>query len=45
MEGYQWGGGGENGENCTGNKKHNKYKSRQGMVKNSIGNGEAQELI
>ena len=31
---------------CTGNKNHNWYEqNRQGEVKNSIGNGEAKELI
>ena len=30
----------------TGNKKHNKYaQNKQGEVKNSIGNGEATELV
>ena len=45
MEGYQWDeGGGENGD--TGNKKHNwQVQNRQGEFKNSIGNGEATELI
>ena len=37
---------GENGGKGTGNKKHNRQpQSRQGEVKNSIGNGEAKELI
>ena len=46
MEGYQWGGGGENGGKDTGNKKHEwQVQNRQGEVKNSIGNGEAKELI
>ena len=48
MEGYQWreswrrGNGGKG----TGNKKHKWYvQNRQGEVKNSMGNGEAKELI
>ena len=37
---------GENGGKGTGNRKHNWYvQNRQGEVKNSIGNGEAKELI
>ena len=44
MEGYQQGGG--NGGKGTGNKKHKwKVQNRQREVKNSIGNGEAKELI
>ena len=39
-------GEGENGGNGTGNKKYNwQLENRQGEVKNSIGNGEAKELI
>ena len=35
-----------NGGNSTGNKKHNwQVHNRQGEIKNSIGNGEAKELI
>ena len=47
MEGYQQGGGrGENGEKGTGNKKHKmSAQNRQGEFKNSIGNGEAKELM
>ena len=41
--GREWG---ENGRKGTGNKKHKRYvKNRQGEVKNSVGNGEAKELI
>ena len=37
---------GENEEKGTGNKKHKwEVENRQGEVKNSIGNGEAKELI
>ena len=37
---------GKNGIKGTGNKKHNwQVQNRQGEVKNSIGNGEAKELI
>ena len=37
---------GENGEKGTGNKKHKcQVQNRQGRVKNSIGNGEAIELV
>ena len=37
---------GENGGNSIGNKKHKwQVENRQGEVKNSIGNGEAKELI
>ena len=47
MEGYQQ--GEEMGEwerKGTGNKKHKwQVENRQGEVKNSIGNGEAKELI
>ena len=44
MEGYQWGGGGEEqGENVQ---KHKwQVQNRQGEGKNSIGNVEAKELI
>ena len=44
MMGYQlWGWG---GEKSTGNKKHKwQVQNRQGEVRNSIGNGEAKELI
>ena len=47
MEVYQSGQGeGEWGGNGTGNKKHKwQVKNRQGEVKNSIGNGEAEKLI
>ena len=47
MEDYQWAGGREEqvGKG-TGNKKHNRQaQNRQGEIKNSIGNGEAKELI
>ena len=46
MEGYQWGVQGEKERKGTGNKKHKwQVQNRQGEVKNSIGNGEAKELI
>ena len=47
MEGYQQGeGGGRMREKGTGNKKHKwQVQNRQGEVKNSVGNGEAKELI
>ena len=47
MEGYQQGGGGQRmGEKHTGNKKQKwQVQNRQGVVKNSIGNGEAKGLI
>ena len=47
MEGYQWGGiGEENGGKGTGNKKHEwQVQNRQGEGKDSIGNGEAKKLI
>ena len=47
MEGYQWGGGRrERGGKGTGNKNHNwQAQNRQGEVKNTMGNGEAKELI
>ena len=47
MEGYHPGrGGGENGGKGTGNKKHKwQAQTRQGEVKNSIGNVEARQLI
>ena len=39
-------GGGRMGRKCTGHKKHNcQAPNRQGEIKNSIGNGEAKELI
>ena len=42
MDCYQWGGWGKG----TGNKKHKmSAQNRQGEFKNSIGNGEAKELI
>ena len=45
MEGYRQGGG-KWGRKGIGNKKHNwQVQDIQGEVKNSIGNGEAQELI
>ena len=43
MKGYQWG---KNEGKCTGNKKHKWWvQNRQGEAKNSMGNGEAKELI
>ena len=47
MEGYQkGGGGGKIWGICAGYKKHKwQVQNRQGQVKNSIGNGEAKELI
>ena len=48
MEGYQQGGGegGEDWGKGTGNKKHKwQVQNRQGQFKNSIGNGEAKELM
>ena len=48
MEGYQQGGGegGEDWGKGTGNKKHKwQVQNRQREVQNSIGNGEAKELI
>ena len=46
MKGYQWAGGQRMGEKGTGNKKHKwQVKNRQGEFKNSIGNGEAKDLI
>ena len=47
MEGYQWGGGvGRMGGKGTGNKKRKwQAQNRQGEGKNSVGNGEAKELI
>ena len=46
MEGYQLGGGRGNGGKGAGNKKYNwQVQNTQGKVKNSIGNGEAKELI
>ena len=45
MESYQLPGE-ENGRTGTGNKKHKwQVQNRQGEVKNSIGNGEAKELL
>ena len=45
MEGYQWGRE-EKGGKGTGNKQHKwQIQNRQGEVKNSMGNGEAKELI
>ena len=45
MEGYRQGGG-KWGRKGIGNKKHNwQVQDIQGEVKNSIGNGEAQELV
>ena len=44
MEGYL--GRRENGVKGTGNKKHSwQVQNREGEVKNSVGNGEAKELI
>ena len=47
MEGYQQGGrGGYNVGDSTGNKKHKwQVQNRQMEIKNSMGNGEAKELI
>ena len=47
MKGYQWGEGGRRmGGNGTGIKKHKwQVQNRQGGVKNSIGKGEAKELL
>ena len=47
MEGYQWGAGrGRVGEKVQGISSINgRYKIDRGEVKNSIGNGEAEELI
>ena len=46
MECYQQDGEGEKGGKGTGNKKHKwQVQNRQGEVKNSVGNGEAKELI
>ena len=47
MEGYQQEGGeGRMGEKIQGKKKHNwQVQNRQGEGKNSIGNGEAKELM
>ena len=47
MKGYQLGGGWEeNGGKGTGNKKHNwQVQNTEKEVKNSVGNGEAEELI
>ena len=44
MQGYPWGGEGGKWSKGTGNKKHNwQVQNRQGEVKNSMGNGEANE--
>ena len=46
MGDYQLGGGGGNGRKGTRNKKHKWYiQNSQGEGKNSMGNGEAKELI
>ena len=46
MEGYQWGRGGRNWGQGTGNKQHIwQVENRQGEDKHSIGNVEAKELI
>ena len=46
MEGYQWGGeGGRVGGKGTGNKNHNARYKIVREVKNSMGNGEAKELM
>ena len=47
MEGYQWGEGGERmKEKVQGIRSINgRYKIVRGRIKNSIGNGEARELI
>ena len=47
MEGYQWGGWeGKRGGKGTENKQHKwQVENRQGVVKNSIGNVEAKEVI
>ena len=46
MEDYELGGGVENGGQSTGNKQHKwQVQKRQWEVKNSIGNGEAKELV
>ena len=46
MECYQQRGRWDNGGKDTGNKKHKwQVENRQGEIKNSIGNGEAKELI
>ena len=46
MQDYQQGRGGANGGKGTGNKKYKwQVQNRQGEVKNSIGKGEAKELI
>ena len=45
MEGYQRGEGGGNGKKGTGKKHKLQVQNRQQEVNNSIGNGEAKELI
>ena len=46
MEGYQQGGVGKNRGKGTGTKKYKwQIQNRQGEVKNSIGSGEAKEII
>ena len=46
MEGYQWERERGDGGKGRGNKQHKwQVQNRQGKVKNSIGNGEAKELI
>ena len=40
MQDYQWGAGEKWGKG-TGNKQHKQVENRQGVVKNSMGNGEA----
>ena len=46
MEDYQWGEEGGNRGKGTGHKKHKwQEQNRQGVVKNSTGNGEAKEFI
>ena len=46
MEGYQWGGGGRRGGKGAGNKRHKwQVQNRQEEVKNSLGDGETEELI
>ena len=44
MQDYQWGAGEKWGKG-TGNKQHKQVENRQGEVKNSMGNGEAKELM
>ena len=45
MEGYQQGSGWGRGEEGTESKHKWQVENRQGEVKNSMGNGEAKELI